>query len=214
VSGEQGSATRAALVALIVVLSAILVVVAVNLLPQLEDMAAGRPGATSGPVRQEATADVPLIEAHARAESRAADWSEDAVLVRVEANWYVTADWQATGLPPFAWSFLYYAPAEGTLATVVVDDAELLWVPPVAVPVVPVAIEEFPPAYAPDLVWVTFLAAGGEAFIQEYPQAQVTFRLSPVDGGLMWTVSAFKGDAAVEVSLDAHSGIVIATEVK
>jgi len=208
VSGEQGSATRVALVALIVVLSAILVVVAVNLLPQLEEVAAGRPGATTGPVRQEATADVPLIEAHARAESRAVDWSEDAVLVRVEANWNVTADWNATALPPFAWSFLFYAPSEGTLATVVVDDTELLWVPPAAVPVVPVAIETFPPAYAPDLAWLTFLAAGGDTFIQDHPQAQVTFRLAPDDAALMWTVSAFHDGDRVQVTLDAQSGVV------
>lgn len=202
------SATRTALVVLIAALSVVLVVLAVNLLPQLVDLAAGRPGATAGVVRQEATADVPLVEAHGRAESRAVDWSEDAVLVRVEANWYVTADWRATTLPPLAWGFLFFSPSEGTLATVVVDDTELLWVPPAAIPVVPAAIETFPPAYAPDLAWVTFLAAGGETFIQDHPQAQVTFRLWPGDAGLMWTVSAFQEEAHVEATLDAHSGIV------
>ena len=79
---------------------------------------------------------------------------------------------------------------------------------------VPVAIETFPPAYAPDLVWVTFLAGGGERFVRDHPQAQVTFRLQPGDAGLMWTVSAFQDGAGVEVSLDADSGIVIAAEEK
>jgi hypothetical protein len=155
-----------------------------------------------------------LEDAGVRARERAEAWSADAVLVRVESSWYAVPGWQQMGLPPLAWGFLFYSPSEGNLATVVVGDMELLWVPPVAIPVVPVAIETFPPAYAPDLVWVTFLAAGGETFVQHHPQAQVTFRLQPGDGGLMWTVSAFLGDAGVEVSLDAHSGIVIAREEK
>ena len=196
---------RGGLIALIVLLIAVLVVLAIGLVPLVADFTVVP---EMDAVRQEVTSAVSLEDAGARARERAEVWAADAVLVRVESSWYAVPGWQDMTVPPLAWGFLFYSPADGTLATIVVDDTELLWVPPAAIPVVPAAIETFPPAYAPDLAWVTFLAAGGEAFILDHPQAQVTFRLGPGNGGLMWTVSAFHDGARVEVTLDADSGIV------
>jgi len=208
---KSQSGVRWGLIALILVLVAVVVVLLINLVPLVADLSrASEPES----VRQEVTSTVSLEEAGVRARERAEVWSADAVLVRVESSWYAVPGWQTMTVPPLAWGFLFYSPSEGTLATVVVDDTELLWVPPAAIPVTPAAIETFPPAYAPELVWLTFLGAGGDTFIRDHPQAQVTFRLRPGDAGLMWTVSAFQDDAHVEVSLDAGSGIVIATEEK
>ena len=208
---KSESGARWGLIALILLLVAVVVVLVIGLVPLVADLPrASEPDA----VRQEVTSTVSLEDAGARARERAEAWSADAVLVRVESSWYVVPGWQGMALPPLAWGFLFYSPSEGTLATVVVGDTELLWVPQVEIPVVPIAIETFPPAYAPHLVWVTFLAAGGEAFVRDHPRAQVTFRLQPGDDGVMWTVSAFQEDAGVEVSLDAHSGIVTAREEK
>jgi len=204
---ESQAGVRWGLIALILLLVAVVVVLLINLVPLVADLS---PGSEPDTVRQEVTSTVSLEDAGARALARAETWAADAVLVRVESSWYAEPGWQDMTVPPLAWGFLFYSPSEGTLATVVVDDTELLWVPPVAIPVVPVAIETFPPACAPDLVWVAFLAAGGATFVQEHPQAQVTFRLKPGNAGPVWTVSAFQDDAGVEVSLDAHSGIVIA----
>lgn len=208
---REERSVRFALVLLIVVLFGTLVVLAINLVPSLADLASDSQTATGTAVRQEATSSVPLSEAQGRAELRAHEWSEDAFLVRVEANWYVNDTWREAMMPPLAWSFLYYAPHDGMLTTAVVDDERVLWMNPAAIPVEPGRLIEFPPSYGPELAWVSFLGAGGGAFVAEYPAAQVVFRLQQMGERPIWTLSGFADEAHIQVSLDAETGVVLSS---
>lgn len=200
---ESPSRIRVALIVLNVLLVGGLVVVALKLLPFLGDRD------TTEPVRQAVTATVSWSEGGQRAQDRAWAWVADAELVRVEASWYVTPDWRQLALPPLVWGFVYYSPSERMLATVAVEDDDVLWAPPVPIPVVPESIEGFPPAYGPELAWISFKGAGGVGFLEVHPEAEVVFRMQNEASGLVWTIVASEGTSRHQAVIDAQSGTVL-----
>lgn len=154
-------------------------------------------------------APLPLGDAARQANDRAGAWQEDAALIRVEASWRPGPRWLDHDVPPVAWSFYYYSPAAGAVATVAVDAEHTMWVPPVVVARPPALLDSFPPAYGIEMVWLTFRAAGGRAFIEEHPNASVAFRLQTEDGQAIWRVAAIEGDAHLVVRMSADTGVVL-----
>jgi hypothetical protein len=198
---------RTGLVILIVLLGTVLVILVVNLLPLLA--VAETPAHPRRILRQEVTSAVSMASAADRAAERAKEWTETAELVRVEAAWYVTPGWERYSAPPVAWAFLYYSPETGELASVIIDDSDVLWSPPIEIPVRPRPLGEFPPAWGAEVAWLAFLASEGQTFLQEHPTSQVTFRLQMREGTLTWTVSAQDGHHYLSAKIDAGSGTVI-----
>jgi hypothetical protein len=198
---------RTGLVIVIVLLAVVLVILMVNLLPLLA--VAETPTQPRRILRQEVTSAVSLVGAADRAAERARNWTEEAELVRVEAAWYITPGWERYSTPPVAWAFLYYSPETGELASVIIDDSDVLWSPPIEIPVRPRPLDEFPPGWGADVAWLAFLASEGQAFLQEHPASQVTFRLQMREGMLTWTVSAQDGNHYLSAKINAGSGSVI-----
>lgn len=201
---------RAGLVATIALLAVTLVVLLVNLAPMMANARPHRQPAAE--VRRGVTSAVSLLDATERAEKRIAAWAQDAVLVRAEASWYLSGGWERIDRPPVAWAFYYYSASESCLASVVIDDDVLLWVPPLEIPIVPRSLTIYPPDYGIDVTWQTFRAAGAEAFLKAHPEAQVSFRLQQVGERPAWLVSAFDAGEFFRVTIDAQSGIVIPEE--
>ncbi|MBN2561104.1 MAG: PepSY domain-containing protein, partial [Phycisphaerae bacterium] len=204
---EPRSAARPLLVIVILALVAILTLLLWNLAPMVgaRSFRASQPKVT----RRGVTSAVSLGNAHALAQERAATWTADAYLVRAEAAWYLTPGQAEMTTPPVAWAFSYFSPAAQSLAGVVIDDETVLWVPPFEIPMVPTPLGEGLPPYGIDTAWLSFRAAGGETFVREYPEAQVTFRLQQSEGRPVWTVSAFAEGEFLDVKLDAVSGAVL-----
>ncbi len=205
---ESRSAARPALVLVILALTGVLALLLWNLAPLVD--AHNRMGARPRVIRRGVTSVVGLAEAHVRAQERAAGWANDAYLVRVEAAWYLTPGQAATSNPPVAWAFTYFSPAGSSLAGVVIDDDSTLWVPPFEIPMVPTPLGGELPPHGVETAWLSFRAAGGDDFVQQHPEAQVTFRLQQHEGQPTWAVSAYAEDRFVDVKVDAISGAVLA----
>ncbi|MBN1875661.1 MAG: hypothetical protein JXA33_15655 [Anaerolineae bacterium] len=153
---------------------------------------------------------VPLAEGAQRAGDRATQWAADAILVRAEAAWRSGVDGLQIETPALSWSFYYYSPDTRSLASVgVATEQKVFWVPPVEIPSLPEVISVFPPPYGVDVAWLSFRAAGGDAFLQQYPNALVNFQLYQSQELLVWSVSAMDEDAYSGILLDALSGSVI-----
>ena len=201
---------RIALIAVILILAAILAILLINVVPMaLTDSAIAK--GQRRVTRSSVTSSVPLAEAAARAQARALEWTRDAVSVRAEAAWAVEGGWTGVQTPPLAWSFTFYSPSAESVAVVVIDDETTLWVPPFEIPVVPTPLGEGLPAHGIETAWLSFRAAGGDAFLEAHPQSQVTFRLQQRAGRPVWTVSAFDEGDFTDVRIDAQSGVVSTT---
>jgi len=82
-------------------------------------------------------------------------------------------------------------------------------VPPLEISYTPRSIPALP-QYGVEVAWLSFRAAGGEAFLQAHPEAMVSLRLRPYEhGGIVWSVAAFDGRDYLEVLIDAESGAVL-----
>ncbi|MCU0520058.1 MAG: PepSY domain-containing protein [Anaerolineae bacterium] len=204
---ESRSAARPVLIVVILLLVVTLLLLLWNLAPLVG--ADSRTGAQPRVTLRGVTSNVSLADAHARAGDRAAAWAADAYLVRAEAAWYLTPGQAGMAVPPVAWAFTYFSKATASLAGVVIDDDTTLWVPPFEIPMVPTPLGSGVPAYGVDTAWLSFRAAGGDAFVREHPEAQVSFRLQQSEGRPVWTVSAYADGEFTEVRLDAVSGSVL-----
>jgi hypothetical protein len=201
---------RMALIAFIVIMAAVLTFLLLNLAPLV---AGGEPAQPQlRRVRSSVTSSVSLEDAGKRAATRVRSWAPDAVLVRVEGAWYVTPGWEQVTVPPVAWSFYYYSPAERSLAAAVIDDDLLLWVPPFVIPSAPRPLTGYPPAYGAEGAWLTFRAAGADLFLRQHPEAQVHFRLQGGPEAAAWSVSAFDTGEYFRVVIDSGSGQVLTPE--
>jgi hypothetical protein len=201
---------RMGLLAFILVMMAVLAILLLNMVPLLADVEPVAPQRRV--VRSIVTSVVPLEDAGRRAATRAQAWSPDATLVRVEGTWDLVPGWEQVKVPPIAWSFYYYSGANRELAAVVVDDDELLWVPPFPIPITPRALTTYPPPYGVEETWLTFLAAGGNLFLRQHDDAQVHFRLHSGTRSVIWTVSAFDTGDYVRILIDPRTGEVLAEE--
>ncbi len=143
-----------------------------------------------------------------RAQERAQDWQSDVVLVRVDASWRPGPERLHLEIPPVAWSFYYYSPTAGTVASVVVDAAYTFWVPPVPVTSPLVVLDPFPPLHGSRTAWLTFRAAGGEEFIRAHPDAAVTLVLREEERPVWTVLAAFEGHH-LEVRVDADTGLAV-----
>lgn len=153
----------------------------------------------------------PLPPEHAvqKAQERATAWQPDAVLVRVEASWRPGERWLEVRTLPVTWLFTYYSPAEGSLATVSVNAEEMYWIPPVEIIHPPRRLPVFPPPYGVDRMWMTFLGAGGEEFIRQYPDALIQIVLQMEREGPVWRVSAVGEGGLLKVQMSAETGALI-----
>jgi hypothetical protein len=150
-----------------------------------------------------------LEESAQKAEARAREWAEDVVLIRAEAPWRPGEAGRELETPPVTWSFFYYSPATRELVGVVVGREQLYWIPPLEISYTPKAIPALP-QYGVEVAWLSFRAAGGEAFLRAHPQTMVGFRLRPYEGGgIVWSVAAYDGQDYLEVLIDADSGAVL-----
>lgn len=204
---QQDSVVRVGLIVAIVVLMGVVGFLSLRLVPLLATVDAA-PQATAPARPGLVTSTTPLVEAATLAEARAKAWSEDATLVRAEGSWVASAGWQQVAHPPVAWSFTYYAPSRGQLASASVRDETVLWVQPRAIPIVPATLSAFPPAYSVDAAWISFLAAEGDELLKAHPGLVVHFVLQPNDGAATWTVSARQDETLVQVTMDAQAGTV------
>ncbi len=204
--------SRAGLFVAIVLLTAILIVLLLNLIPLVAEARIVPDERRS--INRGVTSYVGLADAAHRARERAQAWAGDAELVRAEAAWYIAPGWESVDSPPVAWVFNYYSSASSSLASVVIDDDNLLWVPAFEIPVVPAALAAFPPAQGVDVAWLSFLAAGGETFLYAHSDAQVSFRLQQKAAGPSWTVTAYGGDELMQVVLNAQTGVVALSDVE
>jgi hypothetical protein len=196
---------RTGLVVMILALAIILVVLLVNLAPLVGEARGFRPAKA---IYRGVESSVTMTSAAPRALARAQAWASDAQLVRVEGTWVTRPGWQDVQAPPIAWAFLFYSPGERSVASVVVDDDRELWVPPFEIPIRPSPLRAFPPAQGVEVAWLTFRAAGGEAFLASHPVSQVTFRLQLDGGRPVWLVSAFGDGEFAQAAVDAASGVL------
>jgi hypothetical protein len=150
-----------------------------------------------------------LEDAVQRGEARAHQWAQDAQLVRAEAAWRPGVEGWKTENPALTWSFYFYSPARGTLATVAVKEEQVFWVPPTEIPSAPTTLSTFPPQHGVDVAWLSFRAAGGEDLLRQYPTAMVTFRLQQQGEAPVWTVSLLRGETHLNVVVDAQTGAVL-----
>jgi hypothetical protein len=203
---DTQSTSRALLIGVIVCLIVLVAVLLWNLAPLLsaQGSTASRPQA----VHRGVTSAVMLPDAFLRAQARAADWAGDAYLVRAEAAWYIAEEWTRVEAPQVAWAFTYFSPAAASLASVVINDSATLWVPPFEVTITPTPLGDALPAHGVETAWLSFRAAGGDAFLTAHPGSQVTFRLQQRDGRPTWSVSAFGDGDFMEIRIDAQSGVV------
>jgi hypothetical protein len=201
---------RTALIAFILLMAIALAVLVLNMVPLLASVEPAQPALRR--VRSSVTSSVSLEDAGTRAATRARTWATDAALVRVEGAWYVTPGWERVMVPPVAWSFYFYSPAERSMVAVVIDDDVLLWVPPFELQVEPRSLTGYPPSYGAYNAWLTFRAAGADLFLRQHPEAQVHFRLQDGPGGPAWSVSAFDEGEYIRVTIDPHSGLVLPQE--
>lgn len=203
---QKDALVRVGLIVVIVALVGVVVLLSLQLVPLLSSASAAPQAA---PTRSAlVTSETSLVEAATLAEERAKAWSEDAALIRAEGSWVASAGWQQVRTPPVTWSFSFYAPSRGQLASASVRDEAVLWVEPREIPIVPATLLDFPPVYGVDAAWVSFLAAEGDDLLRAHPDAVVHFVLRPQDGAPTWTVSARQGEALVEVTMDAQTGTV------
>lgn len=207
---ETPSPARTGLIVVILIMAAVLAVLLFNLLPLLAGAEPAQPAVRK--VRSSVTSAVSLQDAGDRAAARVQEWTPDAQLVRVEGTWYITRGWEQFNVPPVAWGFYYYARSQNSLVSVFIDDDEVLWVPPFEIPTTPRSLTDYPPAYGADSAWLTFRAAGGDLFLRQHPQAQVTLRLQAGDEGPAWTISAFDEGEFTRVVIDAQTGLIIQSQ--
>jgi hypothetical protein len=206
---QEKSPLRTGLIILILLLTGVLAFLLFNMMPLLADSSST---ARAMPrVRSSITSQVSLPEASDRASERAQRWTQDAKLVKAQGVWYMMGGWDAFETPPVAWTFYYYSPSTKKLATVTIDDENLLWVQPFEIPRGPHALSAFPPNFGSDVAWLSFRAAGGEEFLQTHSRAQVSFHLQEQDS-LVWIVTAFDESDYMKVTIDAQTGIVLGQE--
>lgn len=155
------------------------------------------------------TAPLPPEQAVQKAQERALAWQQDAVLVRVEASWRSDERWLEVRTLPVNWLFTYYSPAEGSLASVSVNANKVQWIPPMEVPRPPRPLPPFPPPYGVDQMWMTFLGAGGEEFIRQYPDSLIQVVLQMGREGPVWQVSAVGEGGLLKVQMSAETGALI-----
>jgi hypothetical protein len=149
-----------------------------------------------------------LAESARQAETSAHTWADDIMLIRAEAAWRPGEAGRQIEMPPVTWSFYYYSPSAHELMSVVVAKEQLFRVPAFPISYDPQTIPALPP-FGADVAWLSFRAAGGDAFLRAHPEAMVDFHLLPNDGSVVWRVSAFQGGDFLEVLIDAQSGAVI-----
>jgi hypothetical protein len=162
---------------------------------------------TTAPTRP---APVPLSEASVQAGEWAARWQGDAQLTGVTSGWQAGGPDGAT-LYQLEWTFSYYSATAGVLRLVMVDrqGAHAMQQLPVRQAPAPVEADW---NYDSEDMLLTFMAHGGQAFLEDHSQASVRLQLSGREGGRpAWYVSAIdpQAGASLQVKIDAMSREVI-----
>lgn len=153
---------------------------------------------------------VDFTEAETRARARAQEWSSDVRLVMVEGSWRPTPDWLQTEYLPISWSYTYYSSAQQAMATVGINGEQVMWVPPFPAGQARPAITPLPVPQGPHVAWLSFRAAGGEAFLRAHPNATVKFVLRQAEAGPQWDVlSVADNGESFKVKVDALSGALM-----
>ncbi len=206
---EHRPLARVGLIALILVLLSILVALVANLAPLVGRTRAGR---TSVPIVANAiTSDVSLADAGARARDRAASWAGDAELIRITSVWLPTPGWEDLQQPPLAWVFTFYSPSARAVASAAIDDDVVLWVPPREIPTRPRSLSVFPPDQGPSVAWLTFRASGGDRYLAQGSETQVSFRVEQREATPVWVVTAHMTGSQMETVVDAQTGVLLST---
>jgi hypothetical protein len=203
---EKRGLTRgqgAALIVLIVAIAGVYVLIALAL--------RGRGAASSGPVQPAGPAPVALSEAQARAREWAAGWQADAQLVGVTGGWQLDGV-DGARLYPSAWTFSYYSAGAGSVQIVTVEQDGTSALRQMPVPQRPVPVEADWGFVSEDML-LTFMAHGGQGFLDDHPQASLRAQLSGREGGRsIWYLSAIDpaAGASLQVQIDALSREVLA----
>ena len=170
------------------------------------DRGASRPQAV---IWRGEAAELTLADAVQRGNARAQQWAADAVLVKAEASWQPGANWSQVQIPPVAWSFYYYSPAQQAIASAGVGATEIFWVPPVPTGIAMQPLTQCPPPQGIEVAWLSLRAAGGATFLQQHPEALINFGVLQKGATLLWIASAAEKNAHIAVEIDAQSGIVL-----
>jgi hypothetical protein len=155
-------------------------------------------------------APVPLSEASAKAREWAAAWQADAQLVGVTSGWQAAGPDGAT-LYQSEWTFSYYSAAAGLLQIVMVDRQGVRTMQQLPARQAPAPVEA-DWSFTSDDMLLTFMAHGGQAFLDDHPRASLRLQLSAREGGSpAWYLSAIDPQvgASLQVRIDALSREVI-----
>ncbi len=156
---------------------------------------------------------VDFTEAEAWARAQAQAWRDDVRLVLVEGTWRPPAEWIQTEFLPISWYYTYYSPSQQALMSVGIHGEQVLETPPVPVNAERPAIQPFPVPQGPNVAWLVFRAAGGEAFLREHPNATVKLVLRQRDDAPRWEILAMtENGQSLAIAVDAQSGTLITPE--
>jgi hypothetical protein len=153
---------------------------------------------------------VPLSEASAKAGEWAVGWQADAQLVGVTSGWQAGGPSGAT-LYQSEWTFSYYSAAAGALQIVMVDRQGVSPMQQLPARQAPAPVEA-DWSFTSDDMLLTFMAHGGQAFLDDHPRASLRLQLSAREGGRpAWYLSAIDPQAgtSLQVRIDALSREVI-----
>jgi hypothetical protein len=151
-----------------------------------------------------------LSAAHERARATATTWKPDAQLVGVGTSWLLAAGDRLTMYRP-AWTFRFHSPAADQIQILTVNErgAQALQQIPSRGSPAPVEADW---TLGSEELMMTFLATGGEAFLQEHGQANIHFTLErDQEGRSMWSLIALDPVAreSLIVGVDALSREVV-----
>lgn len=151
-----------------------------------------------------------LSAAHEQALALAASWQADAQLVGVTTSWLLAAGDRLTMYRP-AWSFRFFSAAAGQVQILTVNERGAQALQQIPIRGSPAAVEADWSLGSEDLM-MTFLASGGEAFLQSHGQANIHFSLErDGEGRSMWSLIALDPAAreSLIVGVDALSHEVV-----
>ncbi len=146
-------------------------------------------------------------EARAAAQAQAAD----ARLVSAATQWQAVSE-EALLAGASNWSFVFYSPASSSSLDVGVSAGTARVVNQTRVWVAPTAMVEGTWQAGPRDALMAFLAYGGRAFLDKYPQAMVDLHLAESDGGgPVWTIVALDPEdrSLLSLLIDADTGQVL-----
>ena len=144
---------------------------------------------------------------------RAAAQAEAADAQPVSAS----AQWQAVSKEQLLdgasnWSFVFYSPADGSSLDVIASTEAAQVVNQTRVWVTPKVLDEGAWQAGPRDALLAFLAYGGQAFLDEHPQAVVNLHLAESSAGdPVWTIVALNPEdrSLLSTMIDANTGQIL-----